>query len=229
MTDFNEGAALSDAVTAVNTALATMRNLGLSDQADAIVAAAAQSAPYTALDADTDHNDDWKRTQYARAYTTVMTGLARKLTTAATTAGASGNDDTARVYGIKGLPGDVASLSISRRDAGDRVAGITDSTQLRRLLDTAVRTGDEVLAHAIVEVAIGFSDTDTVDAFIAAYPDLADATQRLWDADHRKMSTVDLTAAWRVAALKPAALGSLQNYEIAAAAAGQANVGSWNV
>ena len=150
--------------------------------------------------------------------------LARKLTAAATLAGSKDQDDAARVYGIKGLAGDVASLAISRRDAADRVEN-TDTHRLRDLLATAVRNGDEVLAHAIAEWAIKNGDHDIATDFQTAYPNLADAVERLWNAEHRKMTGLDITVAWRVGALNPALLKSLQDYEIA----GQAGVGSWNV
>jgi hypothetical protein len=51
----------------------------------------------------------------------------------------------------------------------------------------------------------------------------------LWTAQNRKSTTTDLTVGFRLTALKPAALASRMDYEIAAAAAGQNNVGSWNV
>jgi len=47
--------------------------------------------------------------------------------------------------------------------------------------------------------------------------------------EHRRMTAVDIKAAWSVAALKPAALSALQSYEIAAAATGQTNIGRWSV
>ena len=75
----------------------------------------------------------------------------------------------------QGLPGDVASLSISRRDAGDRVAGITDPVQLQRLLAQAVRSGDDVLSRAIAQAAVEQDDAATTNAFTAAYPDLQPA------------------------------------------------------
>lgn len=231
MTDYNAGDSLTEAVTTSKEALAALQRLGRSDLADDALTAAESSTNYTALDDDREHNDQWKQSAYARQYTSVMATLATKLTAVAKTVGSTDQDDAARVYGIKGLPGDVASLTISRRDAGDRIAGINDSNQLRRLLVTATRTGDEVLAHAIVEAAIQSDDSDTTDAFIAAYPHLAEAVQRLWAAEHNRLQSIDLTTAWRLAALKPAPIKNLMDYEIAAAAAapiGQPSIGAWN-
>jgi len=109
------------------------------------------------------------------------------------------------------------------RDAQDRVEGEYDSIKLQRLLEEAVLNGDEPRAHAIVENAIDSGDSDTVEAFQRAYPALAEATARLWDVATHSMTTTDVTMAWRLAALKPPALQSLADYEIAAAASGQTN------
>ena len=146
--------------------------------------------------------------------------LATKLTAAASRAATQDSIDAARVYGVAGLSGDPASLAISRRDAGDRVADITDPQQLCGLLATAVRNGDEVLAHAIAEAAVKSGDLSTTTLFQQSYPKLSDAVERLWSAEHKRMTGTDITVAWRVAALKPAPLDSLQDYEIQAAAAG---------
>ena len=227
-TDPNDGVALTEAVAAINSAIGKLQRLGQSDKAIALIEQVEQTTAYTQLDADTTHNQDYLRTQYARTYIGVMADLARRLGIAANQAGGQDQDDAARVYGIKGLSGDVASLSISRRDAGDRIDA-TDPARLRDLLATAVRNGDEVLAHAVAEAAIKNGDTDTATDFQTAYPDLAGAVERLWTAEHRKMNTVDVKVAWSITALKPAALSSLPDFEIELAAAGKANVGSWSV
>jgi len=140
--DPNDGAALTDSVTAINTALTTLQRLGRSDQADTLIADVDPSSAYAVIAADLDHSEDWKLTAYARRYATVMADLARRLTSAAATGSTQDQDDAARVYGIKGLPGDVASLAISRRDAGDRVAAIdlvARPDQLGDLLVDAIR------------------------------------------------------------------------------------------
>jgi hypothetical protein len=58
---------------------------------------------------------------------------------------------------------------------------------------------------------------------------LAEATARLWNIATKGITTADLTMGWRLNSLKPGPLKSLQDYEIAAAAAGQTNAGAWNV
>ena len=161
-----------------------------------------------------------------------MTSLASKLAAAANLAGAQDADDAAKVFGVRGIPGDPAALASNRRDAGDRIAAIdlvARPDQLGDLLASAVRQDDIVLTRAIAETAVKNGDSTTTTAFQEAFPNLSAAVERLWTAEHRKMTTTDVKVAWRIAALKPSAIGSLQNHEIQAAAAGQTSAGSWNV
>jgi len=223
--DYNTGDSLTKAVTACQTALATLQRLGQSDQADGPLTDAESSTNYAALDSDVDHSDAWKLQRYAQTYSNVVSTLARRLTSVANTAGKQDASDAANVLGIGGLKGDVASLSISRRDAGDRVADENDTASLQRLLATATRIGDEPLARAIAEKALALGDADTLNQFTAGRPSLADAVERLWTAQNRKSTTTDLTVGFRLTALKPAALASRMDYEIAALAAGQTTAG----
>jgi hypothetical protein len=225
--DYGAGTTLTESLQACQTALAALQRLGCSDQAETALTEA-ESTSYDAIIGDGSRSDAWKLQTCAQKYTAVMATLATKLTATANTAGREDTDDAARVFGVKGLPGDVASLAISRRDAGDRVADIGDTVTRQRLLAQAVRNGDEVLSHALVASAVELSDADTVNAFVEAYPGLADAVQRLWDRANRAVTTVDVISGWRLGALKPAPLSSMMDYEIAAAAAGKANAGSWN-
>ena len=227
-TDYNAGLPLTESVTAAQTALTVLQRLGRSELADPILTDAEATA-YTTIINDTTRSQGWITTTCAAKYIAVMSTIARKLSAAAKSAGTQDADDTARVFGIRGLAGDVASLSISLRDAADRVAGINDSLTLRRMLGQATATGDETLAHAIVQVALSVGDLDTVNQFEEAYPALAAPIQRLWDTAQRKQSGFDLQMGWRLASLKPSPLASLQDYEIASAAAGNADAGTWNV
>jgi hypothetical protein len=229
MTDYNAGDSLTESVTACQTALATLQRLGQSDLADGPLTDAESSSLGSSLDLDRDHSDEWKLQRYAQTYTNLMATLARRLTAAANTAGKQDVDDASNVFGIAGLPGDVASLSIARRDANDRVADITEPTQRQALLAQAVRNGDVTLARALVQSAVDFNDVDTVNAFSAAYPALSDAVERLWTAQHRRSNGIDLAAGFRLAALKPPAIHSMMDYEIALIASGQTSAGSWNV
>jgi hypothetical protein len=229
MTDYNAGDSLTEAVTACQTALATLQRLGRSDLADGPLTDAESANNYGTLDNDTEHNDAWKLQRYAQTYTNVVTSLARKLTSAANSAGKQDTDDASNVFGVTGLSGDVASLAIARRDADERIEGVTDPAQRQALLAQATRNGDPTLARAIVQAAFEFNDVDTVNAFIAAYPNLNDAVERLWTAQNRKTVGVDLAVGFRLAALKPRAIGSMMDYEIALIASGQTSAGSWNV
>jgi hypothetical protein len=219
--DYNAGAGLSADLAASQDALGKLQRLGGIAQADPILTEA-ESTNYDSIVNDASRSQAWIIQTCAVKYIGVVAALARKRTAAANSAGRQDASDAAAVYGIAGLPGDVASLAISRRDAADRVATISDRTQLQSLLAAATRSGDVVLAHAIAEAAITSGDVDTTNQFTDAYPNLADAVQRLWDGEQRRMSGADITTAWRVAALKPAPLKSLMDYEIASAAAGNA-------
>jgi hypothetical protein len=228
MLDYNAGALLTESVTACQTALTTLQRFGRSADADDLLTQAESSTPYSAIDADTTRTDAWKLQKYAVAYTNVMSTLARQLTAVADLASRKYKIDAETVFGTRGLPGDPGFLIVSLRDAQDPIEGEYDSIKLQRLLDKAVLNGDDIRAHASVESAVTSADADTVTAFKNAYPDLADATDRLWNVVTKKITTVDVSMVWRLGALKPPALQPLQDYEIAAAAAGQTSVGSWS-
>jgi hypothetical protein len=213
---------------AVN-ALTDLARQGASDQADAILQDVTSSLDWTSIESNADLSDDGKRRALAVKYIALINTLARQLSIAAKAGSTQATDDAANVLGIAGLKGDVASLSISRRDASDRVADITDSVALQRLLERATRNGDEPLARAVADQALTLNDADTLNALTETRPELADAVARLWNAQQRKSPTLDTKTQWWLASLKPALLSNLQPYEIEAAAAGKANVGQWNV
>ncbi len=62
--DYTAGA-LTESVTACQTALATLARLGRSADADELLTEAESSATYSVIDADTTRNDQWKLQQYA--------------------------------------------------------------------------------------------------------------------------------------------------------------------
>ena len=140
--------------TDIQASLATLRQLGRSADAETLLNQAADNIqPVVAgIEADPGRTDQWRRQQEAKAYGRALASLAVSLRRAATTASNTDNDDAARVFGIKGLAGDVASLIIARRDAADRVADITDPVSVWSLAN-ATRSSDETLAHALVEQA----------------------------------------------------------------------------
>jgi hypothetical protein len=112
-----------------------------------------------------------------------LSSLTEELTRMASRVVNTDRDDAERVFGVRGLTGDPASLVISRRDAGDRVAAITERDELRALLARATRSGDEVLARAVAERAVEMQDDTTMNQFIKDRPDLDTASSRLWDAE----------------------------------------------
>jgi hypothetical protein len=226
--DYAAGADLTAAVTACTTALKTLQALGRSTDADPALTTA-EATSYDGIMSDGSRSDAWKLQACARRYINVITELGNGLTGAANIAGRQYKTDAATVFGTAGLAGDPATLTISRRDAGERVANITDPIERQRLLANAALNGDDVLARAIAESAVQFQDIDTLSAFVGAYPNSADAAQRLWDCATRKVSGADVTTSWRVAALKPAVLQGLQDYEVVSAALGNASAGAWNV
>jgi hypothetical protein len=226
--DYGAGIPLDDAIAAARGALATLQRLGHTADAEPPLTQA-ESTNYDAIVNDSTRSAAWKLQTCASKYITAMSTLARQLTAAAKIASGQDSTDAANVFGIKGLPGDVASLAISRRDAGDRIAQLTDPIARQNLLATAVRSGDDVLARAIAQQAVETGDASTASAFQEAYPALSAAIERLWNSQAQAQTGVDLMANFRLSALKPAPLKSLQNYEIASAASGNANAGSWNV
>jgi hypothetical protein len=224
-----DGVGLTQAQQQATAALVDLARLGRSDQANAILEEVTSSISYDAITNDTSRTDEWKRGALARQYTSLMNTLARRLTAAARSVGRQDSDDAAHVLGVAGLSGDAASLSISRRDASDRVTDLNDALGLQRLLAQATRIGDECLARAIAEKALSLGDADTLNAFTADRPKLAPAIERLWSAQFGKTTTLDSKVQFWLVSLKPAAISKLQDYEIEAAAAGQTSAGSWNV
>src|SRR3954451_17325367 len=142
--DPNDGTALTQAGVAIRDALTSLQRLGRADDADTPLTDA-ESTTYDDLLQDKARSQDWKTTQSAQRYIAILATLASKLTAVANRAGTQDQDDAARCFGVKGLSGDVASLAISRRDAGDRVDS-SDPSKLGDLLATAVRNGDDVLS-----------------------------------------------------------------------------------
>ncbi|WP_193046814.1 hypothetical protein [Mycolicibacterium baixiangningiae] len=231
MTDPNEGSSFYEFDRAINDARLTLQRFNRDDEVLTLINEQIQLNPYRDLDADKDHNEDWLRVEYAKRFKSVMARLATKLTTMASSVSVKDRDDAQSVLGIRGLSGDPAALAISLRDAQERVETITDTRGLQRLLDRAVRIGDQTLSRAIVSRAIELGDADTVNAFSAAYPQLTDSVERLWDSRHPgpKAAAAGITFAGYLSNLRPAALAGLQWYELDRVAAGDTASGRWNV
>jgi hypothetical protein len=225
--DYNAGQGLTDATTACVSALRTLQQLGRSDDANPALTIA-EAVSYDSILSDGSRSDAWKLQASARQYIRVVTTLADDLTGVAGAASNQYRQDASTVFGTEGLAGDPATLTVSRRDAAQRVEDVNDSVLLQRLLAQAAEIGDEVLARAVAQKAVESQDFGTLNEFVSLYPQLAAAAQRLWDCATRKTTGADITTAWRVAALKPAILKPLQDYEVVATALGNAAAGSWN-
>jgi hypothetical protein len=132
-----------------------------------------------------------------------------------------------RVFSVRTLLGDQASLMISARDAADRVADMIDPQALATLLERAQRSGDEVLARAIIQrtieigpsVSFGASaEWDAIrQAFIAQYPRLADDVNLLWNRAWQGATTTvvsNLLDGWSTSSLKPRELSGFPEYQI---------------
>lgn len=152
----------------------------------------AQSA-YEAIRTNPDLNDDAKRRRIAEVYTSQMRGLDDKLDNMASRVYLLDRDDASWAFGIKGLPGDEASLMISRRDAGDRVADITEGTELRDLLRRATRSGDEVLARAVLEKAVEMQNSKTAHAYVKDRPEQEQRVERLWNEQRSASRSFEMT------------------------------------
>jgi hypothetical protein len=211
-------------------ALSTLQSLGHSDDAEPALTAAESRSSYVSISDNDELSDSGKLQTCARQYINVMSNLAAQLSSAASAASRQYAADTATVFGVAGLPGDPATLAISRRDATERVEQVNDSVDLQRLLSSAVTHGDDVLSHAIAEAAVTNRDAATAAAFQNAYPALADAYERIWD-----ITTPTNSSPWgnqqlqRLWALKPAPMQRRMGYEIEQLAAGKTSAGNWNV
>ncbi len=138
-------------------------------------------ATYRSIREDEGRTDDWKAEQLQETYQTIHGKVTEKLVDMAASAGRAERADAERVFGTAGLTGDSASLAISSRDAGDRVAQLSTTAELRDALQRATRNGDEVFARAVVEHAIHSGDRSLVNDFLATRDSLAEPVQRLWN------------------------------------------------
>jgi hypothetical protein len=165
-------------------ALKTLHAAGQFSAAENYIAEQTEHAQrsYKQISTDDQYSEAGKRKFLAIDYVQRLRSIDRELVKMAGKVVVSDRDDAERVFGTKGIPGDAASLTISRRDAADRVAAITDAAELRELLRKATRSGDEVLARAIAEKAVDNQDVKTMNQFLADRPALDGAGERLWNA-----------------------------------------------
>jgi hypothetical protein len=174
---------------------------------------AAQS--YQPIEQDEQLSDKGRKQRLAVTYLQHKRGIDTELQKMAAGVVNTDRDDASRVFGISGLPGDPASLSISRRDAGDRVASIDTAKELGELLRRANRSGDEVLARACAERATqmqGPAAAEVMNEFLNARPSLDAAGERLWNAERAVADSFNTTLI--LSGLRPTELQGMATYQI---------------
>lgn len=172
---------------------------------------------YNEIRQDRSRTEDYKKHLFANSYLAARRSIDEELNRLASRVIQIDRDDASNVFGTAGLPGDPASLSISLRDASDRVAGIQEGKDLRELLARATRSGDEVLARACVQRAMEMQSAETVNAFTADRPGLEAATERLWNSQQAEHDSFSLTM--ELIAMQPGELSGMGHDAIEAAAA----------
>jgi hypothetical protein len=150
------------------------------------------AAVYRGIRDDGTLNDPTRRQRILKAYVDRRKLVDRDIADMASKVIRTDRDDASRVFGVAGISGDPASLAISRRDAGDRVAAITSEADLRDLLQRATRTGDEVLARAVAERAMELENAEILHAFIGDRPHLDQPVERLWNAMRAEQDTLGM-------------------------------------
>ena len=186
----------------------TLAAAGKSEEARELVGAYSERAQRTfaAIRAESgDLTDEAKRRHLAAAATNARRDLNAEIEKLAARVGRTDRGDAQAVFGVDGLPGDAASLAISRRDATDRVASL-DRGELRDLLHRATRSGDEVLARAIAERALEEVDDKTLHQFCAHRPHLDSAVERLWNTQRASGGGDSMSIAMEMIGLQPAEL-----------------------
>jgi hypothetical protein len=195
-------------------ALKSLHAAGRSGEVAELLDAEAEKATgaYREIKADRSRNEDYTRRALAQHYVGTRRAVEKQIMDMGATAARSDRGDAEAVFGVRGLPGDAASLVISRRDAADRVANVEDHAELRQLLTRATRAGDEVLARAVAERAVERQDADTMNQFLGDRPELDAAGQRLWNAERAGDGSLATTV--QLAALRPDELSGMDRGSI---------------
>ncbi|MFW6776261.1 hypothetical protein ACOACO_18415 [Nocardioides sp. CPCC 205120] len=187
---------------------------GKRKRAEEIISEAVDQATrgYDMVRAKDTLSDSGKEYELALIYTRANRKLTETLEREARKVTGTDRDDAERVFGTRGIAGDAASLTISRRDAADRVERVEGREELRALLRQATRSGDEVLARAVAERAVREADATTMHQFVADRPDLDEAAERLWNAERADDGTFGTTML--MGAFKPSELALMSDDSI---------------
>jgi hypothetical protein len=165
-------------------------------------------AGYAAIRADGSRSEDWKREQIAAAYRSARERLNEQIDKMASRYAADERLDYAKVFGVDGLSGDRATLTIARRDAYDRLR-TTDPDALDDLLEHATKVGDESLARAVAERAFEEGRAALLNRFLSTRPELDSTVQRMWDSRNRTNGIEPFSVVMTLASLQPAELSGV--------------------
>jgi hypothetical protein len=139
------------------------------------------------------YSAEGKRVLIARAYQRRMQEMA-ELRSAANTALSKERDTLVRdLFGLDRFvnltdpTGSRASLAVSYRDAQDRVARLEREDEALELLARADRSGDEILARAVVERSVEQQWLGVLNTYADARPGTEPKLQRLIDMDSLNM------------------------------------------
>ncbi len=177
-------------------------------------ASAKARASYEPILNDSTISETHRQHLLARAYTQHMDGVRTKLSEMVDREAASDTADASSVFGIRGLTGDPAQLTMSRRDAADRVSSLFDSRDLMNMLASATRTGDEVLARAVAERATHIGAAAVVNEFTRTRAHLANTVEKIWNTTHRRQAFDALGPTAVIRAMKPRGLDRTPEFEI---------------
>lgn len=171
--------------------------------------------------ARTELTSDAKRALLAKNYLAAQRQMADLQQRAGTDTAADKAKAGRDAFGVHGIAGDSASVSISMRDAQDRSDNLKDPDDAARLLARAEQSGDEPLARAVAAKAlemysssVGGGSTawaSVVDDFTATRPRAATAVQTILDLADGPMTARDMFA-WALP--KPPDLGTTDSYQM---------------
>jgi hypothetical protein len=190
--------------------LAVMRS-GKRAELDDLVDRVARSAKanYAEVLGDNSRTAEWKAEQLDDRYKAALASFDTQLERMAGPVVDTYHRDYAAVFGTDGVPGDAASLAISRRDAGDRVASVHSTSDLFDLLERADLSGDEILARAVAQKAYENGDAKVINRFLESRPALDEAVTRLWKRRRNHDHEVEevFRFSMKLATIKPGATG----------------------
>lgn len=162
---------------------------------------------------DRTRTDEYKRATLAREYLTAKGRIDALSAKDKTSQAGRRRTLEAQVFGISGLIGDSGSLAISRRDAGDRAAQLTDERSALDLLARAERSGDEPLARAIAERAVEAGWADVANTFLETRPLLDKALTEIWNYESPSLAT-EMRDAMEIALAKPHEIDGIPDHQL---------------